>query len=142
MKKVVYNAIPSGVVMGLTIFGITLFKQYLFSSNIIMQTFRISSISELEFSTFFVFFIGIIQIWTLLEISRPLTLYRKMVFLSIVILFTLGLLVPYSIQFFNLAKLSLELFMLAISLSVISIFIIWVIKKGLRKTIFRKEVEI
>jgi len=142
LKKIIYNAIPTGIVMGLLIFGITVFKNYLFEGGIFAKIFGINTISSLELSTVFIIIIGLIQIWTLIDISRPLTLYRKGVIVIIMLLFIAGLTIPLSVEFFNLATLNLELVLLAASISGISIAVIWILKKIMRKTVFRKEVEI
>ena len=142
LKKIIYNAIPTGIVMGLLIFGITVFKDSLFGEGIVTKIFGMTSISDLELSTVFIIIIGLIQIWTLIEISRPLTLYRKGVIVVIILLFVAGLTIPLSVEFFNLATLNLELVMLSVSISAIAISIIWILKKITRRTVFRKEVEI
>ena len=129
LKKIAYNAVPSGVMIAVLIFCVAQFNQYIYMG---LATFGISNITDTETSTIIIIIMGMIQMWTLLDISRPLTLYRKCVIAGVFILFNVGIFVSGISNFFNLIPLRIELYVTAVIVSVVAIFIIWLVKRILK----------
>ena len=114
IKKIAYNAIPSGVMIALLVF---------------CAAFGVSRVAEVEVSTFIIIIMGMIQMWTLLDISRPLTLYRKFVIAGVFILFNMLIFIKPIADFFHLIPLNIEFYVMAVGISAVAIFIIWLVKK-------------
>ena len=134
IKKIVYNSIPSGVMIALLVFCVSQFKEYIYTG---LAVFGVLNITDTEVATIIIIIMGMIQMWTLLDISKPLTLYRKCVIIGVFILFNVGIFIGGISKFFNLIPLRIELYVTAVVASAIAIFIIWIVKKILRKIMIK-----
>ena len=137
LKKIAYNSIPSGAMIAILIFCVAQFREYIYT---VLTVFGVTSITDTEAATIIIIIMGMIQMWTLLDISKPLTLYRKCVIVGVFILFNVGIFVGGISKFFNLIPLRIELYATAVVVSAVAIFIIWVVKKVLKKMIFKEAI--
>ena len=130
-RRILATSLPSSIVIAIMTFLMLNINRFLASSN--------RELSRPEISATVIIYIGLIQIWTLYTVCRPLNKWRRTVVLAVLALFIACFFIRPLRDLFNFVVPPLNSLLAVFAFIIVSIILIWVIRKYLWRSFLRDK---